>query len=151
MAPDTLFPFDAYSTVFAVAFLAATLIPMSSEVVLASLTAATGADVFLLWLLATMGNTLGGGVNWALGMYCLRWKNRRWFPFSPTRLDRAERWFSRYGTWSLLLAWLPIVGDPLTFAAGVLRVRFAVFIALVAAGKAARYTVVAAAAWQLSS
>ena len=136
---------SAFLTVFGTAFLAATLIPMSSEVVLASLVAASGQDVAVLWLLATVGNTLGGVVNWVLGLYCLRWQERRWFPFTPKQLDRAEYWFLRYGTWSLLLAWLPVVGDPLTFAAGVLRVRFLVFITLVAAGKAARYAAVAAA------
>tara|TARA_A100001037_G_C15146191_1_gene636437 strand:+ start:2718 stop:3092 length:375 start_codon:yes stop_codon:yes gene_type:complete len=123
---------------------------MSSELVLASLTAATGSDVFLLWLLATVGNILGGVVNWALGMYCLRWENERWFPFSSEQLDKAERWFQRYGTWSLMLAWVPIIGDPLTFAAGVLRVRLWVFIVFVTAGKAGRYAMVVAAAQQLT-
>ena len=124
---------------------------MSSEVVLGSLIAATDHDIVVLWLLATAGNTLGGIVNWVLGLYCLRWQDRSWFPFRPIQLERAEKWFSRYGTWTLLLAWLPIVGDPLTFAAGVLRVRLLVFVILVAAGKGARYAMVTAAALQISS
>ena len=124
---------------------------MSSEAVLGSLIAATDHDIVVLWLLATAGNTLGGIVNWVLGLYCLRWQDRSWFPFRPAQLERAEKWFSRYGTWTLLLAWLPIVGDPLTFAAGVLRVRLLVFVILVAAGKGARYAMVTAAALQISS
>ncbi len=119
---------------------------MSSELVLAHLIAATGSDIFLLWLLATAGNTLGGTVNWALGIYCQKWVNKRWFPFSRIQLDKAERWFQRYGTWTLLLAWIPVIGDPLTFAAGVLRVRLWVFILFVTAGKAGRYTIVVAVA-----
>ena len=119
---------------------------MSSELVLAHLIAATGSDIFLLWLLATAGNTLGGTVNWALGIYCQKWVNKRWFPFSRIQLDKAERWFQRYGTWTLLLAWIPVIGDPLTFAAGVLRVRLWVFIMFVTAGKAGRYTIVVAVA-----
>jgi membrane protein YqaA with SNARE-associated domain len=138
--------FEVYLTVFGVSFLAATLIPMSSEVVLASLVAATDQDVYALWALATAGNTLGGVVNWTLGLYCLRWQDRKWFPFKIDQLHRAQRWFSRYGTWTLLLAWVPIVGDPLTFAAGVLRVRLPVFVMFVAAGKGARYAMVVAAA-----
>lgn len=141
---------EVYFTVFGVSFLAATLIPMSSEVILGSLVAATGSDILALWLLATAGNTLGGVVNWALGLYCLRWQERSWFPFTTDQLDRAERWFSRYGTWTLLLAWLPVVGDPLTFAAGVLRVRLLVFVIFVTAGKGARYVMVVAAAQQLA-
>jgi len=122
---------------------------MSSELVLAHLAAATRSDVFLLWLLATLGNTLGGVANWALGIHCLKWVNKPWFPFSKDQLDKAERWFRRYGTWSLMLAWIPVVGDPLTFAAGVLRVRLWIFIILVTAGKAGRYAIVIAAAQQL--
>jgi len=137
--------FEVYLTVFGVSFLAATLIPMSSEVVLASLISATNQDIFILWLLATVGNTLGGMINWALGVYCLRWQDRKWFPFKANQHDRAEKWFRRYGTWTLLLAWLPIVGDPLTFAAGILRVSLYVFVVFVSAGRGARYAIVAAA------
>ena len=92
--------------------------------------------------LATVGNTLGAWINWALGRYFLSWRGRRWFPIKPERLDKATAWFGRYGVWSLLLAWLPVVGDPLTFAAGVLKVNVWKFLVLVAAGKGARYVVV---------
>jgi len=131
-------------TLFASAFLAATLVPASSEAVLAWLAAAEGADLVLLVAVATAGNTLGAVLNWLLGRFCLRFGERRWFPVKSGALLRATGWMERRGTPLLLLSWLPVVGDPLTFAAGVLRVRFATFASLVAAGKCARYVAVVA-------
>jgi membrane protein YqaA with SNARE-associated domain len=127
---------------FLTAFVSATLVPMSSEVVLAALIAAQGWDVVLLVVVATVGNTLGAVVNWLLGGFCLRWRDSKWFPIGAEKLERGADWFQRYGVWSLLLAWLPIVGDPITFAAGIARVRLPLFLLLVASGKAARYAVV---------
>jgi membrane protein YqaA with SNARE-associated domain len=138
-----------YLGLFATALLSATLIPVSSEVVLAALTAAQEFDIWLLVAIATTGNTLGSVINWLLGRYCLHWRNRSWFPINPITLERATERFNRYGVWSLLLAWIPIVGDPLTFVAGILGVRFPIFVALVAIGKAARYIAVAALAQQI--
>ncbi len=132
----------AYLALFASAFLAATLLPLSSEAVLAALTAASGGEALVLWLVASLGNTLGALVNWLLGRFCLRWRDRRWFPVKPEELEKAGVWFRRYGTWSLLFAWLPVVGDPLTFVGGILRVNLWVFLFLVGTGKAARYAVV---------
>ena len=140
---------ETYLGLFVSAFLAATLLPFSSEVVLASLYAAQQQDIWLLWGVATAGNTLGGLLNWALGRWCLHWQDRRWFPFKADQLSRAQGWFDRYGKWSLLMAWLPIVGDPITFVAGILRVRFGIFIVLVGVGKGARYAVVLMAAYGL--
>ena len=128
-----------YSGLFLSAFLAATLLPLSSEAVLVALSQAQGFDAALLFAIATLGNTLGAVVNWALGRFCLHWRDCRWFPVSAVQLERAGARFRRYGVWSLLLAWAPVVGDPLTFAAGVLRVRFLPFVILVGAGKGARY------------
>ncbi len=133
-----------YASLFVTALLAATLIPISSEAVLAALSVAEGADVALLIAIASLGNTLGSVINWLLGRYCLHWQGRRWFPVKKETLDRAAVRFDRYGKWSLLFAWLPIVGDPLTFIAGVLRVNFWFFLALVGAGKTVRYVAVAA-------
>lgn len=132
-----------YVSLFVTAFLAATVLPMSSEAVLSALVVGDGFDLWLLIALASIGNTLGAVVNWLLGRYCLRWRDRKWFPVSAAALERASRWFSRYGVFSLLFAWLPVVGDPLTFVAGILRVRFALFLVLVALGKTARYVAVA--------
>ena len=138
-----------YGGLFVTAFLAATLLPLSSEAVLAALAAADGFDLLMLIAVATVGNTLGALVNWLLGRFCLRWRDRRWFPVDTARLDTASDWFRRYGVWSLLLAWVPVIGDPLTFVAGFLGVRLAYFLPLVALGKAARYAVIAGLARSL--
>jgi membrane protein YqaA with SNARE-associated domain len=129
---------------FLSAFISATLVPMSSEIVLAALIAAKGLDVLLLILVATVGNVLGSVVNWLLGAFCLRWRDSRWFPVSAERLEWGTEWFRRYGVWSLLLAWLPLVGDPITFVAGIARVPLPLFLLLVTIGKAARYAVIGA-------
>jgi membrane protein YqaA with SNARE-associated domain len=132
---------EAYLGLFAAAFIAATLLPFSSEAALAALIAA-GYDRGALWLWATAGNTLGAAANWLLGRYLLHFQDHGWFPFKPERLGAAQRWYFRWGLWSLLLAWLPVVGDALTFIAGLMRVPFPLFLLLTAAGKGARYAVV---------
>lgn len=131
---------EAYTGLFFSAFLAATLVPAYSELVLAGLVAA-GHDPLALWLWASVGNTLGSAVNWALGRYLLHFSDRKWFPFREENLGLSQRWFQKYGVWSLLLAWMPVGGDALTFIAGMMRVRFAVFISLTAVGKATRYAI----------
>ncbi|MEE2689730.1 MAG: YqaA family protein [Pseudomonadota bacterium] len=133
---------SGYSSIFLSAFLAATILPLSSEAVLVALTASEGYELWMLIALASVGNTVGAAVNWTLGRYCLRWLNRSWFPVSPDKLEKASVWFSRYGHYTLLFAWLPIVGDPLTVAAGLLRLNFTRFLLLVATGKTLRYVVV---------
>ena len=138
---------ETYPGLFISAFLAATLLPFSSEAVLAALYAVGEHDSWVLWIVATAGNTLGGVLNWALGRFCLNWQERRWFPFKENQLSPAQGWFERYGKWSLLMAWLPIVGDPITFVAGMLRVRFGLFVILVGLGKGVRYAVVLLAAY----
>ncbi len=139
--------FEVYLGMFASAFLAATLVPAYSELLFAGLLTA-GYDPFALWVWASAGNTLGSAVNWFLGRYLLHFQDRRWFPFRTGTLARAQRWFQRYGVYSLLMAWLPLGGDALTFLAGMMRVRFAVFLALTAIGKASRYALVLYM-WQL--
>ena len=131
-----------YLAVFASAFLAATLLPAASEVVLAGASTSTGANVLLLFGVASVGNTLGSVANWLLGRFLWRWREHRWFPVKPAALERASAWFQRFGVWSLLFAWLPLVGDPLTVVAGVLRVNFLPFLVLVAVGKTTRYAIV---------
>lgn len=129
---------ETYLGLFLTAFFAATLLPAYSEILFAGLVSA-GYDPLALWLSASAGNTLGSAVNWALGRYLLQFQNRRWFPFKEKNMVLAQRWFQKYGVWSLLMAWLPIGGDALTFIAGIMRVHFAVFIALTAIGKSTRY------------
>lgn len=136
---------DAYLSVFLVPLLAATLVPAGSEIVFAGLLAA-GHDPLTLWAWATAGNTLGAAVNWALGRYLLHFQDRAWFPFRADGLGRAQRWFQRYGVWSLLLAWAPVFGDALTFIAGLMRVRFDLFLLLTLIGKGGRYAILLALA-----
>lgn len=127
---------------FLSAFGAATILPMSSEAVLAVLAHADGSRAAPLLLVATLGNTLGSLVNWLVGRFLGRFRGRRWFPLDDRSDERASRWFARFGVWSLLFAWLPVVGDPLTVVAGLLRTPLLVFLPLVAIGKLSRYALV---------
>ena len=92
-----------------------------------------------LLLAAVVGNVGGSVVNWVLGRFFAHFRDRRWFPIKEKHYDRAVRWFERYGKWSLLFAWAPIIGDPLTIVAGALQVRFGWFLIFVTIGKLARY------------
>ncbi len=132
-----------YITLFLSGFLSATLLPGTSEIVLiAMLSQGVGESLFLV-IAATIGNVMGSLVNWLLGKYLIRFMDSRWFPVSRKQYERAKLWFEHYGIWSLLLAWLPIVGDPLTLIAGTLGVRLKVFLILVTIGKFARYAFIA--------
>ena len=133
-----------YLTMFASAFLAATVVPFASEIALAAALAAGGAVHWLI-VAATLGNTLGSVVNWIVGRFIERFREHRWFPAGPEQMERAQMWFRRYGVWSLLLAGAPVIGDVLTLIAGAMRVRIAPFLILVAAGKGLRYVVLALA------
>lgn len=135
---------SAYAGLFLAAFLAATILPAQSEAVLAGLLMSGAYPVWLLLAVASIGNVLGSAVNWLLGRGVERFSGRRWFPMGPASLSRAQAWYRRYGKWSLLLSWAPIVGDALTVAAGVLREPFATFILLVTIAKVGRYLVLAA-------
>lgn len=130
-----------YFSLFLAAFIAATLLPFSSEILLSTYLLG-GYSLAGLWLSATLGNTLGSLVNWTLGRQCLHWQDRRWFPFKPDKLHSAQRWFQGYGRFILLFSWLPVIGDPLTFVAGVMRVSLWWFIPLVLIGKGLRYAVI---------
>jgi membrane protein YqaA with SNARE-associated domain len=143
-----LTPLSAYSALAGSAFLAATIFPAQSELVLAALLAEGEHSTALLLLAATVANTLGSVVNWALGRALTGPAARRWLRIAPERLEQARRLYERWGAWSLLLAWVPFIGDPLTVAAGALRLRLVLFLPLVAAGKAARYAVLAYAVLQ---
>ncbi|MEY4932097.1 MAG: hypothetical protein RLZZ403_417 [Pseudomonadota bacterium] len=132
-----------YAGLFGVAFLAATLLPLQSESVLAGLLLAGHHPAVSLVAVASLGNTAGSSLNWLLGRYVERFRGRRWFPVSDLALSRAQSWYRRYGHWSLLLSWAPLIGDPLTVAAGVLREPFGRFVLLVAIAKTARYAVLA--------
>ncbi len=132
-----------YISLFLSAFFAATIFPAQSELVLLYLLQDRSNSVVLLLLAATVGNVLGAVVNYGLGYYVHRFKDRRWFPASPQQLEKAQRAYARWGRYSLLASWVPIIGDPITVVAGVLRDRFTVFLALVTVAKAGRYLVLA--------
>lgn len=127
-----------YAILFVSAFGAATILPFYSEIAFIGMLE-QGFAPFWVWLVATAGNSLGAVVNWILGRFLTRYESRRWFPFKADSLHRSQAWFQKYGVWSLLLAWMPIGGDALTFIAGVMRVRFEIFFILTAIGKGARY------------
>ena len=129
----------AYLSLFFLSFLAATLVPTSSELTLAALLSTNNFNSLGLLATASFGNILGSVVNWLLGFYLFKYINKKWFPFNEKQVASASKWFNKFGVWSLLFAWLPIIGDPLTFIAGILRIRFLLFLVLVAVGKIARY------------
>ena len=140
-----------YASLFGAAFLAATIFPAQSEFYLVALIQRGDYDLSMLLLWATAGNTLGSMVNWALGRFFSHYRDRRWFPLSGAQFDRAMSWYDRYGIWSLLLSWAPIIGDPLTVVAGLLRVDIWRFTAVVLLAKGGRYLAVAAATLPFTS
>ena len=131
-----------YLSLFVISFLAATILPFSSELTLAGLIATSNYDNLLLLIVASIGNTLGSVVNWALGFYSRNLTTKKWFPFKETQIERSSKWFDKFGKLSLLFAWVPIIGDPLTLVAGLLRVKFFNFLILVMIGKISRYLVI---------
>ena len=138
---------SAYAGLFLWSLLAATLIPLSSEAVLFAAVQSAHASPAGLFAAATAGNVAGAVVNWWIGRSLLRWQDARWFPFDAGQIEAAGARFRRWGAWCLLLSWLPVIGDPLTLVAGVLRVPIVLFLLLVTVGKSARYAVVV---WGLS-
>ena len=130
-----------YLTLFSLALLSATLLPGGSEAYLLYLQHEQ-FPLILIWSVATIGNTLGSIINYGLGRYLLHFQEKRWFPVTTYQLEKSEKWFQRYGKWSLLLAWAPIIGDGLTLIAGVLKINIWTFTVLVAIGKGLRYAFV---------
>ena len=133
-----------HGALFAAAFLSATIFPFQSEAVLFAMLVAEHYTWWVLILVASVGNILGSIVNWFLGRFFAHFEDRPWFPVKRVSIARAETWYHAYGRWSLLLSWVPIIGDPLTIVAGVLRESFPVFLLLVSIAKITRYVAVAA-------
>lgn len=136
---DQLWP---HAVMLASAFGAATLLPLGSEAVLVAQIKAGLASPASLLVSATVGNVGGACLNWWLGRHLQRFEGRRWFPLQPGDIAEASARFRRLGVWSLLLAWMPVIGDPLTFVAGIIRVPLIIFLPLVTIGKALRYIVI---------
>lgn len=133
---------------FLSAFVAATLLPMQSEALLAALVLFGQQPIWLLVAVASFGNIGGAAVNWWLGTKLHVYRDRKWFPFTNAQLEKASNWYRKYGRWSLLLSWAPIIGDPLTLVAGLMREPLWRFLVLVTIAKFGRYVFVAAFASQ---
>ena len=129
----------ALSGLFLAAFIAATLLPGQSEAVLLALVFVGQHPVWLLVTVASVGNVLGSLVNWVMGRFLMRYAGHRRFPFTPAQIARAQRWYGRWGWMSLWASWVPIIGDPLTLAAGIMREPLWRFLLIVTSAKAGRY------------
>ena len=124
---------------FSSAFLAATLLPAQSEMLLAVMDSSGEHNSWILVAIATAGNVMGSIVNFFLGVYLIHFQHKKWFPIGQSSIEKATGVYQKYGVWTLLCAWMPIIGDPLTLVAGIFRVNFLVFLALVTIGKMVRY------------
>ena len=129
-----------YITLFTIAFLSATLLPLGSEALLLY-NISQNHVVLLLWIVATVGNTLGAMLNYWLGLKGEAYLERKGH-LSTVKMNKARGMFDKYGGWTLLLSWVPIIGDPLTFIAGVLRYDFKMFVMVVFFAKGLRYAVI---------
>ena len=125
------------------AFFAATFLPGTTEAVLAGLVIGTDIEVWLLVTVASVFNVAGSGVNYGIGRFLDRFRHSRFMPVAPATLARGRRWFERYGVWSLLLCWLPVVGDAFPVVAGFMRVPVLVAFPLIAVGKTLRFVAIA--------
>lgn len=134
-----MFELTSYLGLFLAAFAAATLLPMQSEAALAGMLVSEFYLPVALVAVATAGNVLGSVVNWFLGRGVEHFKHKRWFPVSESKLEKAQVFYQRYGYWSLLLSWVPIIGDPITLVAGVMREPLWRFTLLVTLAKGGRY------------
>ena len=129
----------AYIFLFLSAFGAATLLPLQSESVLAGILILGEYSAILLISVATLGNVLGSCVNWWLGVQVEKYKDKKWFPVSEVKLNQAQNIYHKYGFWSLLLSWVPIIGDPITLIAGLMKENFIRFLWVVSIAKIGRY------------
>ena len=137
-----------YGGLFTSALVAATIFPMQSEAVLVGLLLSDHYSTTLLVLTASCGNILGAVINWWLGRSLDRFRHHPWFPVNDQQMKQARNWYHRYGRWSLLLSWAPIIGDPLTVIAGVLREPLPWFLVIAGSAKFLRYLILTTATLQ---
>ncbi|MFK5926087.1 MAG: YqaA family protein [Desulfuromusa sp.] len=126
-------------SLFFISFCASTLLPLGSEWLLVVLLL-QGSNPIVAVVVATVGNSLGAGTNYLIGYFGGNWLTKKILRIDKTQRKRAESWFNRYGSWSLLLAWLPIIGDPLCLVSGMLKTPLMRFSLLVTSGKGLRYS-----------
>ena len=134
---------EVYVILFASSFSSSKILPGHSELTLTAFITQREYETIYLIIVTSIGNVLGSIVNWYLGLYFIKFKNKKWFPFNEKNMNNSSKWFLKYGKWSLLLSWVPFVGDGLTLIAGVLKVPLYEFVLLVTVAKVTRYVFVA--------
>ncbi len=130
---------QVYIILFTSSFASSTILPGHSEITLTALIIQKKYDIFYLVFFASLGNILGSVLNWYLGLYFLKFKNKKWFPFKENHINKVSKYFLKYGKWSLLLSWVPFIGDVLTLVAGMFRVPLHQFVIIVSVAKIGRY------------
>ena len=131
-----------YLSLFIFCLSLGTFFPFASETYLSTLFLSEKYNNFILLIFASLGNILGSLISWIFGYFINYFMNKSWFPVNKYLLQKATSIFKKYGKWSLLLSWVPFIGDPITFAAGILRYSFLPFLVLVSIGKVGRYLVI---------
>ena len=134
--------FEVYTSLFISSFLSSTLLPGHSELTLTAFILMKKHPVINLIFFASTGNILGALINWCMGYYLTKLKDKKWFPLNKLQLTRASKWFLKYGKWSLFFCWVPIIGDPLTIVAGIFRFPIHIFILIVSFAKTMRYVII---------
>ena len=130
---------EVYIILFTSSFASSTILPGHSEITLTALITQKKYEIFYLVFFASLGNISGSVLNWYLGLYFLKFKNKKWFPFKENHINKVSKSFLKYGKWSLLLSWVPFIGDALTLVAGIFRVPLHQFIIIVSVAKIGRY------------
>jgi membrane protein YqaA with SNARE-associated domain len=130
---------EVYITLFSTSFISSTLLPGHSELILTAFIYSNKFPVLTLVLVASLGNILGSVLNWYLGFYFVKFKEKKWFPINHSQLEKSSLWFTNYGKWTLFLSWVPFIGDPLTVVAGILRIPIITFLIIVSISKILRY------------
>ena len=134
---------EIFIGLFLSSFLSATILPGQSEIALTSLIILNNHSLSFLVFIASLGNVLGSLLNWFIGCKLERFKKKNWFPVTELQLKKASNWYHKYGKWSLLLSWIPFIGDPITIVAGIFRVSIMHFILIVSFAKTMRYVFIA--------
>ena len=134
---------EIYIGLFLSSFLSATILPGQSEIALTSLIILNNHSISFLVTIASLGNVLGSLFNWFIGCKLERFKKKKWFPVTDLQLKKASNWYHKYGKWTLLLSWVPFIGDSITIVAGIFRVPIMYFILIVSFAKTMRYILIA--------
>ncbi len=136
------FSFPGYPALFLLSFLAATVLPLGSEWMLVLMIVKGFSPTYCV-LIATAGNYFGACTTYLIGWWGSEYVPRRILRMNDRQVERAKGHYEKYGSWSLLFSWVPIIGDPLCLVAGIFRVHFVRFSVLVFSGKFARYALLA--------